>query len=208
MNLDRCRTSLRTTAVVLGVTIALAGTAAAQTKTGGNASDSVNPYSPRHQHPYRHGVVPTREAHGNMKAWAATHHPVHPPVEGGKLQGPEASNAATTAATGAGTLSFSGGIDGVGVTSGTPKVYLVFWGSQWGTPSTDGNGYLHLSGDARGAAPYMQAWLQGLGTAGETWSGVMTQYCDGPQVASGAVACPATAPRVGYPAGGALAGVW
>jgi PKD repeat protein len=168
----------------------------------------VNPYSPRHQHPYRHGVVPTREAHMDMRAWAATHRPVHPSVETGKLQGREADNAATAAAGGAGTLSFGGGVEGVGVTSGKPKVYLVFWGSQWGTASTDANGSLHLSGDPRNAAPYMQAWIKGLGTNGETWSGVMTQYCDGPLVANGAVACPTGAAHVGYPTGGALAGVW
>jgi len=34
--------------------------------------------------------------------------------------------------TGSQTLSFGGGIDGIGVTSGTPKVYLVIYGSQWG----------------------------------------------------------------------------
>jgi PKD repeat protein len=208
MNFDRCGAGLRALAVTLAGALALAGTAGAQTKSAANATDSVNPYSPRHQHPYRHGVVPTREAHMDMRAWAATHRPVHPSVETGKLQGREADNAATAAAGGAGTLSFGGGVEGVGVTSGKPKVYLVFWGSQWGTASTDANGSLHLSGDPRNAAPYMQAWIKGLGTNGETWSGVMTQYCDGPLVANGAVACPAGAAHVGYPTGGALAGVW
>jgi PKD repeat protein len=208
MNFDRCGAGLRALAVTLAGALALAGTAGAQTKSAANATDSVNPYSPRHQHPYRHGVVPTREAHMDMRAWAATHRPVHPSVETGKLQGREADNAATAAAGGAGTLSFGGGVEGVGVTSGKPKVYLVFWGSQWGTASTDANGSLHLSGDPRNAAPYMQAWIKGLGTNGETWSGVMTQYCDGPLVANGAVACPTGAAHVGYPTGGALAGVW
>jgi PKD repeat protein len=208
MNFDRCGAGLRALAVTLAGALALAGTAGAQTKSAANATDSVNPYSPRHQHPYRHGVVPTREAHMDMRAWAATHRPVHPSVETGKLQGREADNAATAAAGGAGTLSFGGGVEGVGVTSGKPRVYLVFWGSQWGTASTDANGSLHLSGDPRNAAPYMQAWIKGLGTNGETWSGVMTQYCDGPLVANGAVACPAGAAHVGYPTGGALAGVW
>ena len=36
----------------------------------------------------------------------------------------------------------------------------------------------------------------------------MTQYCDGPLVASGVTSCPAAAPHVGYPTGGALAGIW
>jgi serine protease len=63
-----------------------------------------------------------------------------------------------------------------------------------------------LSGDAMGLAPALQGFMKGLGTDGETWSGVMTQYCQG--VATGAETCPAGAAHVGHPAGGALAGVW
>jgi serine protease len=48
--------------------------------------------------------------------------------------------------------------------------------------------------------------MKGLGTGGETWSGVMTQYCQGASI--GAQACPIGAAHVGYPAGGVLAGVW
>lgn len=48
----------------------------------------------------------------------------------------------------------------------------------------------------------------GLGTGSELWSGVMSQYCDGPLVASGATSCPAGAPHVGYPTGGNLSGIW
>lgn len=102
-------------------------------------------------------------------------------------------------------LRFGGGIEGVGVTTGRPKVYLVFWGSQWGAQGTDANGYATFSGDPAGMAPDLQAFFKGLGTS-ELWSGIMTQYCQG--VAAGAVRCPATAAHVGYPAGGALAGVW
>ena len=54
-----------------------------------------------------------------------------------------------------------------------------FWGSQWGAEGTDTNGYLTLSGDPDGVAPYLQAFIKGIGTDGETWSGVMTQYCQG-----------------------------
>jgi metallo-beta-lactamase class B len=67
-----------------------------------------------------------------------------------------AQHPATTAATGPETLSYGGGIDGIGVTSSTPKVYLVFWGSQWGTQGTDGAGNVTLSGDTNGGAPYIQ----------------------------------------------------
>ena len=103
-------------------------------------------------------------------------------------------------------LSYGGGTGGVGVTTGAPRVYLVFWGSQWGTSGTDSNGYTTLSGDPQGSAPLLQGFFKGLGTGGETWSGVMTQYCEG--VASGTKTCPAGSAHVGYPTGGALAGVW
>jgi serine protease len=92
----------------------------------------------------------------------------------------------------------------VGVTAGTPKVYLVFWGSQWGAETPTGS--LHFANDSFGVAPRLAALFAGLGTNGERWSGVMTQYCDG--VASGSTFCPAAAPHVGYPTGNALAGVW
>ncbi len=104
-------------------------------------------------------------------------------------------------------LSFGGGVDGIGVTTGHEKVYLVFFGSQWGTQSTNGNGDVTLSGDPNGVAPYLQELFKGLGTNSELWSGVMTQYCEG--VAAGTQTCPAgNTSHVGYPTGGALSGVW
>src|SRR5581483_3736376 len=93
-----------------------------------------------------------------------------------------------------------------GVTTGPEKVYVVFWGTQWGTASTDGNGNTTLTGDTKGVAPRVQQMFKGIGTNNETWSGVMTQYCEG--VASGATTCPANSAHVGYPTGGAYAGVW
>ena len=103
-------------------------------------------------------------------------------------------------------LSYGGGQSGVGVTTGAPRVYLVFWGSQWGSQGTDANGDTTLTGDPNATAPRLQAFFRGLGTGSETWSGVMTQYCEG--VASGTQTCPAGSAHVGYPTGGALAGVW
>jgi serine protease len=50
--------------------------------------------------------------------------------------------------------------------------------------------------------------MKGLGTGGEAWSGTMTQYCDGAGVATGATSCATSAAHIGYPTGGALAGVW
>ena len=135
------------------------------------------PSSPQVGHAYRHGLV--------------------------HMRGHEASATASNA----NDLNFGGGIDGVGVTTGRPGVFLVFWGSQWGTQSTNSSGYTTFSGDKQGVAPDLQAFFKGLGTAGETWSGVMTQYCEG--VPAGSQSCPTSNnTHIGYPLGGALAGVW
>jgi hypothetical protein len=154
--------------------------------TGGTQSTATNPFDPSFQHSYRHGAVPTVQQSAKMNGYLQA----HPSVAA------------------ANTLAFGGGIDGIGVTSGTPKVYLVFFGTQWGTQSTDSGGNLTFSNDPSGGAPYIQKLFKGIGTGGETWSGVMTQYCDGPTVASGATTCPSGAPHVGYPSSGAFAGVW
>jgi hypothetical protein len=105
-------------------------------------------------------------------------------------------------------LKYGGGVDGIGVTTGSEKVYVVFYGTQWGTQGTDGNGYSTFTGDPKGMAPRLQAMYKGFGTNGELWSGVMTQYCEG--LSSGATTCAGLGkPRVAYPAAGtALAGVW
>ena len=195
-------------ALLTFVSLAFAGVAVA--KDAGNATDAINPHSPRYGHPYRHGVHPTRETHEKMKAWEAANRGVVRPAEAAhKERGSAGATepAIAAAATGPETLSFGGGVDSIGVTSGAPKVYLVFWGTQWGTEGTNSNGYATFTGDPRNAAPYIQAWIKGLGTNGELWSGVMTQYCDGSQVAVGATSCPSGAPHVGYPSG-ALAGIW
>lgn len=133
-------------------------------------------------HPYRHGGVPFR---GHTKLNGAT-----------QVTGASADN-----------LSYQGAYTGAGVTTGAEKVYLVFWGSQWGAQGTNGSGYATFGGDTAGIAPDVQAFFKGVGTGGESWSGVMTQYCDG--VATGAQTCPTSGTQhVGYPTGGALAGVW
>jgi serine protease len=77
------------------------------------------------------------------------------------------------------------------VVTSKPKVYIVFWGTQWGTSSTDSNGNLKFSNDTAGAAGQVQQMIKGLGTGGELWSGILTQY------------------HVPYPTGGGvLARVW
>ncbi len=172
-------------AAVAAALAGASGASAASARPTGAGAAAVNPYSPAAGHAYRHGVVPTAGAAARMRAYAAAHPAIRPARRSVNLR-------------------FGGGIDGIGVTTGAEKVYLVFYGSQWGTVGSSG-GYTTLSGDPSGAAPYVQKLINGLGTNGELWSGVMTQYCEG--VAVGATSCPSTAPHVAYPAG-ALAGVW
>ncbi|WP_043292783.1 pre-peptidase C-terminal domain-containing protein [Rhodanobacter denitrificans] len=189
---------LKSWAIAAGVAIMAASSAAATNAVPAQGAATpaaagnrtLNPYSPAYGHPYRHGVFPTREAHARMKQYQA-------------LQA-----TTTTAATGTQTLSYGGGVDGIGVTSGTPKVYIVVYGNQWGTASTNASGNMTLSGDAYGAVPYLENLFKGLGTGGELWSGVMTQYCDGSSVSTGATFCPSGAPTIGYPTGGAFVNIW
>jgi serine protease len=171
----------------LATTGVMAATASAATPAG-HPGQVTNQASPAYQHTYRHGAVPTRATAAKMAAWAKA----NPPA---------------AAAASANDLNYGGGIDGIGVTTGAEKVYLVFYGSQWGTQGTNSAGNVTLSGDASGVAPDLQAFFKGLGTSNELWSGVMTQYCQG--VAAGTQICPAgNTQHVGYPTGGALAGVW
>jgi serine protease len=170
-------------ALTAGMQAALAG--GAQASAHQAPSRVVNPYAPAYHHPYRHGAVPTIPAQKRMLRWDRNH----------------PRNAS------ANDLNYGGGIDGIGVTTGPERVYMVFYGSQWGTQSTNSNGDVTLSGDPSGQAPYQQELYKGLGTGGELWSGVMTQYCDG--VAVNAQTCPASnTQHVAYPSGGVLAGVW
>jgi len=127
---------------------------------------------------------------------------VYPTTGNGKSSNRHAAGAAS----GSGKLTYGGAVDGIGVTTGTPKVYIVFYGSQWGTAGTDANSNMTFTGDSKGEAPRVQQLMKGIGTNNETWSGVMTQYCEG--IAAGASTCPSTAAHVGYPTGGAYAGVW
>ncbi|MES2296691.1 MAG: PPC domain-containing protein [Pseudomonadota bacterium] len=180
-------------ATILSISIA-ASLFGASAYAASAAESELNPYSPRAGHSYRHGAHATKEAHGQMQGW------IKKQADKNIVNG--------TAVAGNRMLSFGGGVNGIGVTSGTPKVYLVVYGTQWGTAGTNAAGNMTLSGDALGAVPYLEAMFKGLGTNGELWSGVMTQYCDGPLVANGATSCPAGAPHVGYPTGGAFAGIW
>jgi hypothetical protein len=86
-------------------------------------------------------------------------------------------------------LSYHGGTsDGaagrVGVET-APKVYVVFWGSQWNNH------------DPSGEAAIVQNFLKGVG--GSSWLDSVTQYCQG--VASGTVFCNGAGTAAGNPKG-------
>jgi hypothetical protein len=192
---------LRSTGVAIGIAVLLGSVLANPVQaavsaapnpaaSAGTASAASNPYSPAYHHPYREGAVPTLAAKTQMDDYAAAHPAAKAPAP----------------STVSNQVSYRGGFAGTGAFTGSVKVYLIFWGSQWGTAGTNGSGYTTLSGDPSGAAPYVQGLLAGLGTDGETWSGVATQYCAG--LPNGMQSCPSNFPHVVYPTGGALGGVW
>ena len=89
-------------------------------------------------------------------------------------------------------LVYSGGIKGRGVAH-HPRLYIVFWGSQW--DRTD---------------PYVSYELnffRGLYGRGDDWTPLLSEYCD--HVATGSVSCGAKSQRIGRPSKNALVkGVW
>jgi hypothetical protein len=87
-------------------------------------------------------------------------------------------------------LSYHGGIGGIGVET-APRVYVVFWGSQWN------------NNDPSGEAALVQNFLNGAG--GSSWLNSVTQYCQG--VSSGTVFCSGAGAAAGNPSG-ILVGVW
>ncbi len=181
-------TAIVALALAAGPLAAAVSAQAAQVAPAGHVPVSSDPYSPLFGHPYRYGAVPTINALGKMTNWAK-------------------QNLGSALPLSVNDLNYGGGIDGIGVTTGHEKVYLVVYGSQWGGTGTNGNGDVTVANDPSGEVPRLQEFFKGLGTSGETWSGVMTQYCDG--VAQLAQSCPASnTAHVAYPAGGALAGVW
>jgi len=201
---SRLRTSARralAAAPLAGAGLLLVGLSAAPATVAGAATTSAATPSvvltvpTALHHGYRHGAVP-RKTHdvGGVDALGFA-----PQVPG---QAPKAS-ARNLVKYGGGLT--AGGLSGAGVTTGAPAVYLVFMGNQWGTESTSG-GQVHFSGDSSGFAPALQTLYAGLGTGGERWSGIMTQYCDGAAV--GATTCSEGDSQIPYPTGGVLAGVW
>jgi serine protease len=116
---------------------------------------------------------------------------VHPTVEAAKkfheIQAQLSPDIA--AASTANDLIYNGGTSGIGVET-APKVYLVFWGSQW-------------SSDPSGEASILEQFFNGLG--GSSWLNTVTQYCQG--VSSGTIFCSGSGQAAGNP-GTIYAGYW
>jgi hypothetical protein len=90
-------------------------------------------------------------------------------------------------------LAYRGGVGGIGVET-APKLYLVVWGSQWGT-----NG----SNDPSGEVGILTSFYSKVG--GSQWLGSVTQYCQG--VPSGTVTCGSQGQHAGNPTG-IYADIW
>ncbi|KAA2261480.1 hypothetical protein F0L68_17010 [Solihabitans fulvus] len=89
-----------------------------------------------------------------------------------------------------------------GQVSVAPKVYIVYWGSQWGSA---GGGGLPTQ-DPSGVASVQTSFFQHLYGAGDAWSNSTTQYCEG--VATGTTQCGTSGTHVGHPSSSPLAGSW
>jgi serine protease len=79
-----------------------------------------------------------------------------------------------------------------------PSVYIVYWGSQWGSGS--------ITNDPAGEAPLQLAFLGALAGSGDTWSTSTTQYCQG--VAVGTTQCGSSGTHVGHPSANPVRGTW
>ena len=93
-------------------------------------------------------------------------------------------------------LSYHGGVGGIGVET-APKVYVVWWGSQWACSNNA------PTSDPSGEAGIQQSFFNHVG--GSSWANSVTQYCQG--VASGTFFCNGAGQAAGNQTN-QLAGVW
>ncbi|HEY8741300.1 MAG TPA: hypothetical protein VIN56_11980 [Candidatus Dormibacteraeota bacterium] len=93
-------------------------------------------------------------------------------------------------------LSYHGGVGAVGVETGTDRVYLVYWGTQWNNGAA--------ANDPAGEAAIQHDFFTAVG--GSSWNNSVTQYCQG--VASGTIFCNEAGTPATNPITGVLAGTW
>jgi serine protease len=108
------------------------------------------------------------------------------------VHGMSAKHAATPAAS-SGQLAYKGG----NVTT-APNIYVVYWGSQWGSSS--------ITNDPSGEAALQSSFFSHAYGSGDTFFTSQTQYCQG--VATGTTNCNGAGTAVGHPASNPLAGTW
>jgi len=198
--------------VALALALGVAGIAALPSTAGAaNAvpvpNANVTLTNPGAGHPYRFGALPQQRV-ATAPGSSANPNSSSPGARASSRKAPSRNGYSRQGHPIKGLLSYNGGyssLGGAGVVTTQPRVYLVFWGSQWGTESTSG-GYQVFSGDPNGMAPFLEAFYSGLGSNNELWSADATQYCQG--VTTGSVSCPSSAAHAPYPSGSVLAGVW
>lgn len=79
-----------------------------------------------------------------------------------------------------------------------PAIYIVYWGSQWGTTT--------ITNDPSGEAPLQLSFFQHMYGSGDTWSTSTTQYCQG--VAVGTTQCGTSGTHVGHPSSNPVVATW
>lgn len=95
---------------------------------------------------------------------------------------------------GSGLLSYGGGH-----VATSPAIYIVYWGSQWGTGST-------VTNDPSGEAALQLSFFQHAYGSGDTYFTSQTQYCQG--VAVGTTQCGSSGTHVGHPSSNPVRGTW
>ncbi|MDH6131552.1 hypothetical protein P3T37_000921 [Kitasatospora sp. MAA4] len=80
----------------------------------------------------------------------------------------------------------------------TPRVFVVYWGSQWGSGG--------ITNDPAGEAPLQRDFLNGLGTPHDNWSSSVTQYCSG--IPAGSADCSGATDFAGRASFYSLLGIW
>lgn len=80
----------------------------------------------------------------------------------------------------------------------SPTVYVVYWGSQWGSGS--------ITNDPNGEASLQSSFFSSLYGSGDNWSTSTTQYCSG--ITTGSTDCSGATTFVGHPSSNPLGGTW
>ena len=115
---------------------------------------------------------------------------VHPTVDAVEHYRELVKGARPSHGGGSSNLTYHGGVGGIGVET-APKIYLVFWGSQWN------------NNDPSGEAAILESFVSSMG--GSSWFNSVTQYCQG--VASGTTFCNGAGQAAGNQSN-MYAGVW